>query len=320
MGLFYYFGTVLNTLNLRKFIYILIILICWSCSKHSNRAETTSNPKLDSIQEWIKLAKKSKELSLDDRHSYLNQAKKEVMSLENDTLRLEQLSEISLAYSTLNDSLEFRENNEEVRSMAEKYKIYKVLGYSYWDLASFLKPYGVLDSAYYHYNKALNSFDRLPKDSTSQSLKGRMLYSMAQIQDSYKDYLGAEINVTSALKIFDDLDDQERIHNCYNLLGTIANGRKEIDQALYYYGKVGDYLKKSNPPKQGLIWTNQNNIASALMRVGNYNDAKIAYEKLLSDEELKIKNPKLYVKATSSLAYTLFKQNQNLEKIQYLLD
>lgn len=304
---------------MKKLFYTLLFVMVCGCEKHSSTVENPSNPKLDSIQHWINLAKKSKELSLEDKQFYLNKAKEKALTLANDTSKLELLSEVSLAYSILKDSIKFRENNDQVSSLAEKSKIYKVLGYSHWDLAAFLKSYGVLDSAYYHYNKALNSFDRLPKDSASQSLKGRMLYSMALVQDSYKDYLGAEINITGALKIFDELGDQERIHNCYNVLGTIANGRKDIGQALYYYEKVGEYLKNTNPTKMHPIWINQNNIASALMRVGNYNEAKVTYQNLLSDDDFKIKNPELFVKAASSLAYTLFKLDKNYKEVEDLL-
>lgn len=305
---------------MKSSLIFIFIFILWGCSHKNKENIVASDPQLDSIKEWITIAKSGTELSMVKRKLYLEKSQNEIDQLTNDTNRLQLLSSLSLAYQKLKDSLKFRETNSNTIEAADKGNFYEVLGNSHWDLAIFFESYAVLDSAFYHYQKALNNFDKLPAKHSLKS-RGIVLYNMARIQNSYKDYLGAELSISEAIKIFDDFEDNLRLHNSYNVLGSIANGRNDIDKALEYYAKAENYLEGIElSTKQNLSWTNQNNIASALMRVGNYTDAKIAYENLLSDEELKIKNPKLYVKATSSLAYTLFKQNQNLEKIQYLLD
>jgi signal transduction histidine kinase len=144
---------------------------------------------------------------------------------------------------------------------------------------------------------------------------------MARIQDSYSDYLGAETTITAALEIFDELEDQERIHNCYNVLGVIANGMGDQTKALEFYEKAGDYLNNfDSPKKKKLIWTNKNNIASLYMNMEDFEKAMKSYQLLLQDEEFRKEDPKMYIKALSSLAYTISKVERDYEKAERLLN
>lgn len=304
---------------MKKRIVIPALLLLWACThKTTPNKQIGSNPDLDSIQEWIKIARNGDGLTLEHRKEYLIDAQNKALDIPNDTLKLEQLSNISLAYKKLDDSLEFRKINQLVLKMSQKAKTYKLLGYSHWDLGGFLQSYGVLDSAFFHYKKALSSFERLPVDSTSKSLQAKMLYSMGRIQDSYKDYLGAEISITSALKIFDELGDDSRIHNCYNVLGVIAIGMGDTKNSLEYYKKASEYLPKSSV-KDKLVWTNQNNIASAFLSMEDYEKASESYQELISDEEFKNKDPELYTKSISGLAYSIFKSGGNKDEVESLL-
>lgn len=298
-----------------------MIIILWGCSEPSPQRTLVADSRTDSIQQWIQKAKDSIQLPLGERSKFLDNAKREAFALTNDSLLLKQLSSISLAYLTLKDSLGFRETNKQIVIISQETKSYKVLGNSHWDLASFFKSYGALDSAFYHYRKALNSFEALPKNTPSKSsLQGRMLYSMGQIQDSYKDYLGAEISITSALRIFDELGDTKRIYNCYNLLGIIASGMGDSDKSLEYYEKAGTYLDKLDGPNTiRTVWQNQNNIANELLKKEDYGAAKASFQKLLSNKDLKDINIELYSLAHTSLAYSIFKTDNDIERAKVLL-
>lgn len=298
-----------------------MIIVLWGCSEPSPQKIPLADSRTDSIQQWIQKAKDSSQLPLGKRAKFLDNAKKQTFALTNDSLLLKQLSRISLAYLKLGDSLGFRETNKQIVIISQETKSYKVLGNSHWDLASFFKSYGALDSAFYHYRKALNSFEALPKNAPSKlSLKGRMLYSMGQIQDSYKDYLGAEISTTSALRIFDELGDTKRIYNCYNLLGIIASGMGNSDKSLEYYEKAGAYLDKLDSPNTiQTVWQNQNNIAHELLRKEDYRAAKASFQKLLSNKDLKDRDIELYSLVHTSLAYSIFKTNNDIERAKELL-
>ncbi|SFC51137.1 Histidine kinase [Flagellimonas taeanensis] len=305
---------------MKSWAFILAILLGLGCARQSTDSDSVPNSKIDTIQQLIQKAKDSVQLPFEIRKAFLKKAKNEAFTLTNDTIILEQLSEISLAYKTLEDSLEFRETNKQVMIMSQETDMFTPLGNSHWDLASFFKSYGALDSAFYHYKKALNSFEQLPKSIPSDITKARILYSMGQIQDSYKDYLGAEISTTSALRIFDEQGDTKRIYNCYNLLAIIASGMGDSDKSLEYYEKAGSYLDKL--PSVNTIRTifqNQNNIAHELLRKEDYSLAKTSYERLLSNKSLRDKDIELYSLANTSLAYAIFKSENKFDEPEQLL-
>nr|WP_298925732.1 ATP-binding protein [uncultured Allomuricauda sp.] len=302
-----------------KYLVLLFILFC-CCGKQSVDREGTIAPESEIINNWINIARDSTQLHLNDRKQFLEKATKKANQLSNDTISLDHLSRISLAYKKLQDSTKFRNMNLMVMELSEKSEIYKALGESHWDLASFFKSYGIMDSAYFHYKKANKSFNNLPIDSTSLSLRGRILYSMGRIQDYFKDYLGAEVNITEAIRIFEDLEDYKRIYNCNNILGIIAGGMNNSEKSLEYYTKAGSYIDKfKSANKQVYLWENRNNIANGYLINKEYSKAIVAYKELLSDKNLRREKPKLYSLAIASQAYALLRGAKNYSKASDLL-
>ncbi len=266
------------------------------------------------------MARDSTQITLVNRKQYLLDAESKANAVPNDTIRLDHLSRISLAYKKIGDSLGFRQMNLKVQNLSEDDGIFKALGESHWDLATFFKSYGVIDSAYFHYKKAYTSFERLPVDSTSQSLRGRILYSMAWVQDYFKDYLGAEMNVIQALRIFKDLEDNVRIYYCNNMLGTIGSNMKNYNESLEYYTRARKNLDKlDKTTKKQFIRQNQNNIAYLFLQSGEYEKAEDIFQGLSLDMGLKSENPLLYSTALVSFAYTLFNGKKELSKAKTLL-
>ncbi|MCL6265702.1 tetratricopeptide repeat-containing sensor histidine kinase [Flagellimonas myxillae] len=278
-----------------------------SCNKQSRGPSDTTKAQTDDIRTLIDASRDSAHLDIVQRTQFLVRAKMELSEVANDTLRLDHLSRISLGYKRLGDSLGFRKMNAEVLQLASKGKLYKAEGESYWDMAAFQKSYGVMDSAYFYYQKAYNSFLQLPTDSTSQSLRGRILFNMGSIEDFFNDYLGAEKSVTEALRIYDDLEDEYRAYLCNNLLGVISNNMDDTEMALNYYQKAGEGIKKLDvADKKDLIRQNKNNIAHTLLNRNEYEKAERAYRKLLGNN-LKENDEELYPTALVSLAYAIFK-------------
>ncbi|MGX1929091.1 tetratricopeptide repeat-containing sensor histidine kinase [Flagellimonas sp. 2504JD4-2] len=302
----------------KSLIIIFLLFVC--CTQQSRDKSTVVLPDSAAINDWIDIARDSTQLAMGDRKQYLKDAESKANSLSNDTIRLDHLSRISLAYKRLNDSLGFRQMNLKVQRLSEEDGIYKALGESHWDLAAFFKSYGVMDSAYFHYKRAYRSFNQLPMDSTSLSLRGRILYSMGRIQDYFMDHLGAEENITEALRIFDDLEDYRRIYNCYNILGITASNMKNSEKALEYYIKAGAYVNKfPSANRNDIIWRNQNNIAFEFLRNEEYMKAETTYSSLVKDSLLKANNPGLYSTALVSLGYTLFKSKEDYDSSEKLL-
>ena len=203
---------------------ILLLILISSCGRQSKVNKIDITPESTAINDWINAARDSVQLSMENRKQYLRDAEYAANTLSNDTIRLDHLSRISLAYKKLGDSLGFRFMNRKVLNLSGKDNMFKALGESHWDLAVFLFSHGALDSAYFHYQRAYKSFNSLPPSPATSSLKARMQYGMGRVQDYYKDYLGAEINITEALRTFEDLEDYKRVYNCNNMLGIISSG------------------------------------------------------------------------------------------------
>ncbi|MFC4220025.1 tetratricopeptide repeat-containing sensor histidine kinase [Flagellimonas marina] len=305
---------------MKKRILIALFVVLLGCSKNSQKQVNSSNPDTKLIDTWITIARDSSQLSMEERKNLLQQAKDKALSLSNDSIGIERLSNISLTYRNLSDSLEFRKTNKLVIQLAEESQMHNVLGNSHWDMGYLFSSHGVLDSAFYHYQKALKSFEQLPESDSSDSLEGRMLYIMGRIQDSYKDYLGAEINVTAALRIFEDLEDNKRIYNCYNMLGIIASGMDDRDKALEFFEKAGAYIEDVDESDQAkFTQQNQYNIAHELLEKDDYASAEKVFNQLLNNETIKEENIELYSLALTSQAYTIFKGEKDLEKAKELL-
>jgi signal transduction histidine kinase len=306
--------------NLKNGVFILVLLLVLGCKQQVSNDETVRNPKVDSIQQLLTIAKTAKELSSDERRAYIQDAEVQALTLSKDSTRLEQLSQVSLAYLQQKDSVGFRQSNAKLLKLSEEAKADKILGYSNWDLGGFFENYGAMDSAFYRYRKALESFDRLPKDSTSKSLKARMLYNMARVQDAYKDYLGGETSAAAAIEIFDELDDDYRLYNAYNMLGILANGFGDSQKAIESYETARGYIESSNREnKTQLIWKLQNNIASTYLNEEDFTQAKNVYQELLFNTNLKQEIPDLYEKALGSYAFSVLKTEKNTKKSEELL-
>ncbi len=258
--------------------------------------------------EIVRIANDSIELSLEERKQYLKEGYKKLKQVDADSTRLKNLSKISLVGYRLRDSSFFRKVNKELSDLARTKNDFKILGESQWDMASFFRRYLVVDSSYYYRQLAYQSFNQLPQDSISQSLKARMLYGMALAQNDIKDYLGAESNVTKAIKIFTDLGDNSRLFDSYNLMGNISSGQKNEEKALEIHQKARTYLKSLNNDR--LNWRNQNNIALTYLRKEEYTNAIKSYNELLQQPDLRSQYPELYGIALVSHTYSRFKTGE----------
>lgn len=307
---------------MKKVLLIFVISIISIRCGYQNKTEPIldKQPYQTTIESWITTADDSTHLTIKNRKELLEKALTGIKEIKNDTIVLGYLSSIALTYKKLKDSSSFRNTNKRVYQLSRELSKYKTLGESQWDMASFMLSYRVMDSAYYYYRNAHKSFERLPASTESLSLRARMLYNMGRIQDHFKDYLGAEISITEALRVFEDLEDYRMIYNCNNVLGIIASGMNNPKMSLEYYQKASKYIGKFNTSNiNEYIWQNQNNIANELLKSEEYSKAIVAYKKLLSDKTLRLGKPTLYSLAIVSQAHALFKGNKNYSKAGDLL-
>lgn len=287
---------------MKKLLFLIGSILFLGCGQSADN-DDLANPK--GLPNSIRIARDSTELNLSKRKTLLAEGLEELNRNKKDSSYLDNLSKVSLISLRLKDSVLFRKTNSMVYKAALKKENYKVLGESQWDLASYHRSKGVLDSAYFYFRKAYHSFESMPSDSISSSLKARMLYGMGQMQEEFKDYLGAESNLVKAIRIYESLEDNRRLHYSYNLLGIIARGQKKYDKAIEYYQTSRKYIDKLNDDK--FRWSNQNNIAHVILSKEDYSEAKLAYQALLAESELSSSYPKVYGLSLASHTYARFK-------------
>ncbi|MEO1486801.1 MAG: sensor histidine kinase [Bacteroidota bacterium] len=294
---------------MKKLLLFISAILLIGCNQKSG-SEAVMNKGLPSS---VKIARDSTELSFQERIKYLKKGLQEIQQNKNDSTYLDNLSKVSLISLRLKDSVLFRSTNKMVYQEALKAENFKVLGETQWDMAAYHRDKSTLDSAYFYFRRAYQHFAAMPTDSASLSLKARMLYSMAQMQEDFKDYLGAESNVAKAIRIYEELGDNKRLIYSYNQLGIISSAQKNYDKGLEYYGTARIYIDKLDDKRSR--WTNQNNIAHLILRKKDFSKALELYEKLLNDPMLASEYPRLYGKVLVSSTYAKFKQGGLSEKL-----
>ena len=292
-------------------IYILLALLCFSCSNSNNSASISVSQPKDSTAIWIQTARnKSLSISKKNRILLLKKADKAINNYKDNSAKASSLSKLSLAFKRLGDSLSFREKNAQLIELSKKIKDYKSHGEAHWDLGSFFKL-SQPDSSIYHYKEAYTLFLKADLDSISIAYPGNMLYSMALVKDNNKDYVGAEKDIVKAIQYFTDNTINNKLFSAYNCLAVTQNGLKKYDKAIEYHIKAKEYISFSRKNKKyNQYATNINNLASTNLRKGDYTKAIQFYKELLLINNLKQKDLELYAQALSGLAYAKFKINK----------
>lgn len=293
-------------LGLLFFVVMLALLACNQPS-HSNQSTATSTS--DSIQYWANTARNSKTLALNERFNLLNRAYAQNQRLKNKEKKAKNLSRISLAYSFLNDSLNFRKTNRELIELSTEIGDKVAHGEAHWDLGDFVnksKP----DSAYFHYKEAYTLFldAELGKN---KAYPARILQRMANLRENNKDYAGAEKDIIAAIETYKSLGALDRMYQGYNTLGMIQNGLNKFDKAIEYQLRAKEYIQYvPNASQNQYELQNQNNIGAIHLRKGDFEKAYPLFHKLeercLEIEEIGLLIRKVY----ASKAISGFKSGQ----------
>ena len=288
----------------KQIVLILLLLLFFSCKKenqstHINGTALTT----DSTQVWIKNGTDAN-LPLKTRKEFLQKAYNNTANEFNDSLRLSYYAKLSFAYLNLQDSINFRNVNKSARILSEEIKDSVALAELYWDLGDFYRNNFYKDSAYYEYGQAEKIYTTLKDDLH----RGQLLLRMSLIQKDIKDFTGSEINLISAIELFQKLENNEQLFFCYNLMGTLSKSLNEFDLSRNYFSRAVEYLnklpKETKNKYQNLL---NNNIGNSYKEQGVYSKAIPYFEKVVSTDSLRFKNPKSYALALDNLAYSQFR-------------
>jgi len=278
-----------------------------SCKKDTVKInQDISNAQLDSISLWVAAAKNEGN-ELVDRKLNIEKAYSATKALGNDSIRTKQLSQVSLTYLKLPDSLMFRKVNSETLQLARKTNDSVTLAETHWDLGTFFRNRAIADSAYHHFVEAQKIYSALQ----NQDYAGRMWYNMALVQFNIKDYTGSEINTVKAIGLLKPLENNLEIYRNYNHVGNITRNLKEYDRALQYFNVALEHLNKLDET-QGLEQELLNNIGFTYQKQDQHQKAVSYFTQVLKTKGLKRQNTKLYAISLDNLASSQLKLDDTL--------
>lgn len=285
--------------NFKLFFLIILASIFTGCQKPNKDAKTHSN-KTDSISIWIEQSK-NKAIYSENRKLALHKAYKQNNSQKIDSIKNGNMLKIALEAFNLNDTIFFKKVNSEAQKFSIKIRDTFGIADTHWNFGEYFSGREIIDSGYYHYSQAYKNF----KAINHQFFAGRMLYSMAIIQQDIKDYSGSEILTFQAISIFEKLQKEDYLYLCYNLLGTNFKQIEEYDKAILYHKKALDHLEKSLN-KELYMGASLNNLGLVYQKQGKYKTAIEHFDEALKNESLKKNNINLYARLIDNRAYTKF--------------
>ncbi len=285
-------------------VLLFFFLLIGSCKKNSGKPYDQNYIVLiDSLDNWIEMAKNpvtSKDVSL----PHLFKISQIIDTISIDSLKAKYLSELSLAYYEVRDSINFLRSNKELEAFAIKINDSTKLAEAYWDKGAYFNSTTIAkrDSAYYYLSKAQRLFELQEENLQS----ARLLRMMAIIQTAVHDNTGALVNLTESLKLLKPLENNKRLYEAYNTMGIAAAALGEFEEALEYYNQAIQYLNKTKPANSEIVILH-NNIGLLYYNKGDFANAKMEYEKAIYFDSLYLLNPGTYAKVLDHLAMTNLK-------------
>lgn len=271
-----------------------------SCEKPLLVINKKSEPKEDSVSYYIKQSQK-KGLKFIQKKELLEKAYQFAKKQPSDSLQNIYLAKIAIETEYLNINDLFLAVNSESLAFAKKLNDGLKIGDAHWNYGNYYTDVETVDSAYYHYHKAFESFEQVKHNYYAAN----MLYNMAFIQGRLKDYTGSEITIFEAISRFEKVERYDRLYECYNYLGLIYLELEEFDRSIFYLNKAIEYLKKND--KKGIFkeWT-LSNLGLAYQKQKAYDKAIENFENALAHKNLKEIDANFYAKLIDNIAYTKF--------------
>jgi signal transduction histidine kinase len=250
----------------------------------------------DSINRLIQSFQNKSATSNDDFY-WLEQAYDYAKSVKNQQLKLKLISKLSFRGIRSKDTALFRKINRSAINLGRKTNDSIVLAEAHWDLAVFFRRKKVLDSAYYNYLEAQKIFEQKSDHLNS----GKLLLYISSIQESIKDYVGAETNLILAIERLEQSGSNRDLFNAYKDLGIVSEDLKQYSRAVTYYNEALSYADRLKNNSFYLLQV-KNNVGIVYRESGAYEKAIEKFEEVLGTPNVDKINLKLYAKTLNNLA------------------
>jgi len=304
-------------LLLRFFIFISLLVL----SSSSIMSQNIINSQEFKDIKRLRSLSENNELSMDERLENALEAVKLSEEIAIDTVLINSNRALSTVYLYRGDYVKFRNVNFKNLDLAVQAKDSLVIGIVNLNLGWF-HHYTMVqnDSAYAYYSEAAKIYDKIGANDR----QFMVLSYMADIQETEKDYLGAEANAIKAIKILNDLPKTEdnllSSWVLYNLLGIINLKLEMYDESLAYHEKAYEIAKRKEVSLMQEM-TSLNNMAFAYRKLHDYEKALSLYTNVLDYKDRYNKtDPTFYPLVLENFAFTKFEANhQDIINIENML-
>jgi len=259
---------------------------------------------LDSIFSLRNLAN-NENISISDKLTFAVKAYKLSEKTNIDSTILISGRVVSYMYAINDDFENYRFYNQKNLKLATKLKDTSALAIVNQHLGYYHYYNTNHDSAYYYYYNAIKYYDYL-NDSQNQV---DILYAMADMQETEKDYAGSEKNAVQALKLLNELpetnDNLIMSRALNNILAVISERLERREEAIEYYNKTLEISKKIDNSKYYYLLS-LNNLAYTIEGQGDLEEALRMYNEILDEKRLAQVDPSLYVIVIGNVARVKF--------------
>jgi signal transduction histidine kinase len=221
-----------------------------------------------------------------------------------DTTILLSKRNLSLLYFESQKFEAYKRVNQENLKLSKRLKDTLATAVANFNLGSYFRINIQNDSAFYYYSNAL----KLYKEINKLEQQAILLYYIADIQDTEKDYVGSEENAIKAIKLINEFPTTEtnlnNLWNLYNLLGITSQNLKRYDVSLQYHSKALDIAERMNDGNYNktLSINNQAGVYRALL---DYEKALNLYKSLIPLRDYyEAYDPTFYPLVIDNIAYT----------------
>ncbi|WP_111682312.1 ATP-binding protein [Winogradskyella tangerina] len=278
-----------------------IIALFFSIIVHAQSNEATKD--LDRILA-LRAKSKSNTESLESRIDYALQAVKLSYKTKVDSTILLSNRNLSVVLFEAEKYEDYKKVNLENLALANKLKDTTAIAVANFNLGSYHKIKIQNDSAYYYYLNALDIYANL----NLVEEQAYLLYQLADIQDTEKDYIGSEENAIKAVKLRNTLQTTEEnldyLWDLNNLLGVTSQNLERYEVSLQYHEKALDIAKRMNYGEYNETLS-INNKAGVYRELLDYEKSLELYRSLIDKrEDYEEYDPAFYPLIINNIAYT----------------
>ena len=284
---------------------MFLLLIFSGCTQKKKSKELTSVQ--DSLPVYLSLSNDI-QINYDLKQKYAQKAFSIVVKQKNDSINRVNLFKIANRYYNMNDFKSYHAISQLVLDRSISSKDSASIAKAYIYLGDYYGSKVISDSAFRNYFLAQKIYLQI----NDQYNLAKTLLSKASLQYNESDFFESEISVFKALSILKNQKNvNDQLYECYNLLGILYNEREEYEKALEYQNKALNTLNdKSIPADLQLKATSLNNIGFVYMRMKNYKQAIVYFEKGLKEKNLFEEKTILYAMLLDNLAYSKLKSKR----------